>query len=127
MKKIVLSAFCLGLMLAGCTQPGAQPTPATNQNNQNQNTNQGQPVTNGEEAEIVIQNFAFNPSVLTIAKGTTVIWTNQDSDPHVITSNTFNSGNLNRGDSFEFKFDTEGSFDYFCGIHPEMTGKIIVN
>ncbi|MFA6254890.1 MAG: cupredoxin domain-containing protein [Patescibacteria group bacterium] len=114
MKKILPFAFLgLSLILAGCAQQSAQPI------------NQGQPVTTGNN--IVIQNFSFNPAVLSIAKGTTVIWTNEDSVVHKIKSDTFNSNNLNRGDSFEFKFDNVGTYDYVCAIHSNMKGKIIVN
>lgn len=73
-----------------------------------------------------IQNFAFNPQTLTVSAGTTVVWMNNDTTTHKIKSNTFNSNNLNPGDSFQFKFDTPGTYNYSCAIHPFMTGKIIV-
>ena len=75
---------------------------------------------------ITIQNFAFNPGTLTVKQGTKVTWTNQDSVVHKIKSDTFNSSDLGQGDKFDFTFNTKGSFDYSCSIHPSMTGKIIV-
>lgn len=78
------------------------------------------------EAEVKIQNFAFNPVNLTIKKGTTVKWTNEDSVTHTIKSDTFNSGNLNKGSSYQFQFNNSGTYNYSCGIHPSMTGQIIV-
>jgi plastocyanin len=78
------------------------------------------------QASVTISNFAFNPATLTISKGTTVTWTNQDSTQHTIKSSSFNSQTLNKGGTFEFKFDNAGTYDYSCGIHPSMKGKIIV-
>lgn len=73
-----------------------------------------------------IQNFAFSPSSLTIKKGTTVTWTNNDATPHQIKSGTFNSVLLSKGQSYSFTFDNAGTFDYSCLPHPSMTAKIIV-
>lgn len=75
---------------------------------------------------VVIENFAFNPSEITVKKGGTVTWTNNDSAPHQIKSATFNSGPLSSGQNFSFTFNEAGSFDYSCAIHPSMTGKVIV-
>lgn len=86
-----------------------------------------QPPENKVEANAVtIENFSFNPGSLTVKQGTKVTWTNKDSAPHKIKSDTFNSSDLNQGDKFEFTFDKKGSFDYICGIHPSMSGKIVV-
>lgn len=75
---------------------------------------------------IVIKNFSFNPSTLTVKVGTVVTWTNEDSVTHTVESNTFNSGNLKKGDTFQFTFNTVGTFNYNCGPHPAMTGVIVV-
>lgn len=79
-----------------------------------------------EANTITIQNFAFNPGNITVKVGTRVTWINQDSATHRIKSDTFNSPDLNQGDKFEFTFNNQGSFDYICGIHPSMNGKIVV-
>jgi len=75
---------------------------------------------------VSIKSFAFNPSVLTVKAGTTVVWTNEDSAPHTIKSDLFTSNNLNKGDFFAFKFANVGTYDYICSIHPSMKGQIIV-
>lgn len=75
---------------------------------------------------IAIKNFSFTPDTLTVSQGTKVIWTNQDAAVHKIKSGTFNSSDLNQGNTFEFTFDTKGTFEYSCAIHPSMTGKIVV-
>lgn len=73
-----------------------------------------------------IKNFAFTPEVLTVKMGTTVTWINQDQAVHNIKSAAFNSKDLKKGETFEFTFQTKGTFDYICGIHPSMKGKIVV-
>ncbi len=77
-------------------------------------------------SSVTIKNFAFSPSVLRIKAGDTVTWTNQDSIPHSIKSTIFNSSPFNQGNSVSFKFEQKGAYDYTCGIHPAMTGQIVV-
>ena len=75
---------------------------------------------------VTIENFSFNPGTLTVKQGTKVTWTNNDSATHTIKSDAFNSQDIVQGGKFEFTFDNKGSFDYSCGIHPSMSGKIVV-
>ena len=78
---------------------------------------------------IDISNFAFNPQTLTINKGDTVTWTNQDSATHTVTSdagNELSSGNIENGHSYSHTFNSLGTFSYHCSIHTGMKGKIIV-
>ena len=78
---------------------------------------------------ISIDNFTFNPPTLTVKAGTTVTWTNKDDIPHGIASasNAFTrSKALDTDDSFSFTFTTPGTYQYFCYIHPHMTGTIVV-
>lgn len=75
---------------------------------------------------VTIQNFAFALATLTVKAGTTVTWTSQDSATHNIKSDTFNSPEIAQDGTFSFTFNDKGSFDYICGIHPTMQGKIIV-
>lgn len=77
-------------------------------------------------AIVEIKGFAFNPAELTVAVGSTVVWTNSDAISHDIKSASFNSPLLSTGQTFEQKFTTAGVYDYACSIHPSMTGKIIV-
>lgn len=82
----------------------------------------------GGTAEVKMKNTAFNPSDLTVDKGTTVKWTNDDSLTHTVVANdnSFSSGNMGKGQTFEFTFNQVGSFEYKCSIHPSMKGKITV-
>jgi plastocyanin len=80
-------------------------------------------------AAVGIDNFTFNPQSVTVKAGTTVTWTNKDDIPHGIaaTNNAFKrSQALDTDDSFSFTFTTPGTYQYFCYIHPHMTGTIVV-
>jgi len=80
------------------------------------------------KVSISIDNFSFTPNSITVAAGTTVVWTNQDDVPHNVTnpSKEFKSPTLDTGERWEFTFKKTGTFDYYCTIHPQMTGKVIV-
>lgn len=75
---------------------------------------------------IIISEYTFIPSTLTVKIGDTITWINQDSAPHDIVSTEFTSPLLQKGGKFDFTFNTKGTFVYNCGIHPNMTGTIIV-
>jgi amicyanin len=80
-------------------------------------------------AAVSIDNFTFNPQTLTIKAGTTVTWTNKDDIPHGIaaTGNAFKRSNaMDTDDAYSFTFTTPGTYQYFCYIHPHMTGTIVV-
>jgi plastocyanin len=128
MKKIIATTMLLGgtLFLAGCgsQSPNQNNMPAVT-NPAPANNNTGQP-SQAQGQMISIQNFSFNPGTLTISKGTTVTWVNNDSVAHNIKSDTFNSSDLTKGQTFSFTFNQTGTFNYSCGIHPSMLGKIIV-
>lgn len=78
--------------------------------------------------EVSIVDFEFIPNPLVVAVGTTVRWTNDGSLPHTVTSDDalFDSGTLQPGDTFEYLFDTVGTYDYHCVLHPTMTGTVVV-
>ena len=81
-----------------------------------------------EPNEVVIDNFTFGPQELTVAVGTTVKWVNHDDIPHNVVNKdkTFRSKALDTDDSYSFTFASAGTYDYFCGLHPHMQGKIVV-
>jgi len=81
----------------------------------------------GPTAEISIKDFAFNPAEITIKKGMTVKWMNEDSVIHDVTmDNGAFDHDINPGESFEYKFTESGTYDYHCDIHTSMKGKVIV-
>ena len=77
---------------------------------------------------VKIENFTFTPPELTVKPGTTVTWTNADDIPHSVVDKDakYRSKPLDTGDSFSMTFNDAGEYDYFCGFHPHMVGKIIV-
>ena len=115
---VVMVVFML--VLVGCSDSGSGST----------TTSAGAATTDadsGADAEITIQGFAFSGAT-NVPVGSTVVVTNQDGVSHTWTSvdEVWNSGGLSNGDSFEFTFTDPGEYDYFCSIHPQMTGTITV-
>jgi plastocyanin len=82
----------------------------------------------GQTVTITIDNFTFKPEQTTVTPGTTVTWINNDDIPHTIveTKKSFRSRPLDTENSFSFTFMDAGDYDYFCSLHPHMTGKVIV-
>jgi plastocyanin len=80
--------------------------------------------------QVVVDNFSFGPTTLTVAAGTKVTWTNDDDDLHTVVSETdpklFKSPALDTGDSYSFTFDKPGTYRYFCSLHPHMQGVVVV-
>jgi len=77
---------------------------------------------------IAIDNFKFGIVSIEVAAGTTVTWTNHDDVPHTVASTTkiFKSPTLDTDQSFSYTFKDTGTFEYYCSLHPRMTGKIVV-
>lgn len=117
MKRLsALAAFMLGLMIlavGACASGsgGAQAQAAS-----------------ASSTQITIDNFVFTPQTITVPAGTTVTWTNKDDVPHTVVENNqkFKSRALDTDESFSYKFDQPGTYDYFCSVHPKMVAKVIV-
>ena len=79
-------------------------------------------------AAITIDNFHYSPSMLVVPPGTTVTWKNDDDSPHSVREKDgkFKSAALDTDDTFSQTFTAAGEYEYFCSIHPYMTGKIVV-
>ena len=77
---------------------------------------------------VKIMNFAFMPAHLVVSKGTRVVWTNEDSDPHTVTSNrpAFASQAIVTGAKYTLMARRTGTFAYHCTIHPFMHGTLVV-
>jgi plastocyanin len=77
---------------------------------------------------VSIASFSFQPAALTVAVGTTVTWTNNDSASHTVTADdgSFKSGRLDKGGTFSQTFATAGTFAYHCAFHSSMTATITV-
>jgi plastocyanin len=81
-----------------------------------------------DATKILVKDFTFNPTLMTVKAGSTVTWTNMDDEPHTVTSDTglFRSGGMDTNDSFSFKFDKPGTYHITCSIHPGMVGTVVV-
>jgi plastocyanin len=77
---------------------------------------------------VKIDNFTFTPDTVEVAVGTTVVWTNGDDIPHTVVDadHKYKSSALDTGDTFSHTYTAPGTYEYFCSLHPHMTGKIIV-
>jgi plastocyanin len=133
-KAVILLAGMVTL-LAGCgVHPSAEspttPMPLGANDNGMSSARPQADASAAEPARVVIDNFAYSPREITVAPGSRVLWVNRDDVPHTVTSTakpkTFDSGALDGEESFAFTFQTPGTYDYFCAVHPHMTGKVIV-
>jgi plastocyanin len=77
---------------------------------------------------VAIRGFAYVPERIIVSPGTTVVWTNEDSEIHTVRSldGLFASGELAYGDTYAHRFDTAGTYGYFCEFHPDMVGSVLV-
>ena len=78
--------------------------------------------------DVTVDNFSFAPAATSVAAGSTITWTNRDDVPHTVvsTERAFKSPVLDTDEQFSHRFDAPGTYDYFCSIHPKMTGQIVV-
>lgn len=117
----LLGAGCYGQTPSG-TEPGATEPGGTGGTAPGGSTGGTAP----SGPAVTMQNFAFNPPSLEVKVGDTVTWTNQDSAPHNVAGDAFKSPDMATGATFTFTFDKAGTYSYKCGIHPSMTGTVVV-
>jgi plastocyanin len=77
---------------------------------------------------VVIKDFAYTPKALTVNSGDSVRFINKDDEAHTVTleGGGFDSGGLDTGDGWTYRFIKPGKYAYFCTLHPYMKGTIIV-
>ena len=124
-------------LLATSTCPGAVATPSPSAAPSASDTTESAspassdaagaaPATGGSAVSLI--NYAFDPTSLSVATGTTVTWTNNDTAAHTVTADdgSFDSGNLPPGQTFTHTFTASGSVAYHCNYHPNMVATIVV-
>ncbi|MGI8475810.1 MAG: ScyD/ScyE family protein [Thermomicrobiales bacterium] len=91
------------------------------------------PAAGADTTELIVRvfDFGFEPATLTVNAGATVLWVNTGAAEHEIVGSAngaqiFDSGPLATGGTFLYTFAAPGTYDYACSIHPQMTGRIIV-
>ena len=138
---LLLCVVAVAVIAAGCTQPSPpQPLQTTLTVSptvpvQTLITPVPTPISQASVSgnTIIIKNFAFTPQTITVKTGSIVRWENKDSNPHRIIfidkdgqDTPVDSSVLSSTQSWSKKFDQPGTYPYYCKIHPEMTGTVIV-
>ncbi len=87
----------------------------------------------GPTVEVTMQNLAYQPDMIAVPAGTTVVWTNLDAAEHTVTADDYSFGSdfLYQGQTFSLTFDTPGTYPYYCVPHGYrgglgMAGVVIV-
>jgi plastocyanin len=82
---------------------------------------------------VTYKDIAIHPTALSVKKGTSVTWTNEDSVGHDVTSTggpakfkSGPSGGMAQGATFKHTFTKPGTYKYVCTVHPNMTGSVTV-
>jgi len=110
------------------TMGGTEPAGTEPAGTEPSDTTTGSSGQQGAADEVTIADFAFDPAEIEVAAGATITWTNEDSATHTVESDdeTLMSGDLDNGATYEMTFDEPGTYQYVCGIHPNMEGTVIV-
>lgn len=81
-----------------------------------------------QDKQIEIHGYAFVPAEITVPIGTKITWVNRDETPHTVTENDkkFHSAALDTEEQYSRTFDKPGTYQYYCTLHSQMRGKVIV-
>lgn len=81
-----------------------------------------------KDTVITISSRKFQPAVVEVNVGDTVVWANEDDRDHTITADdeSFDSGKLGNGKRFAHRFTKAGEYTYHCDYHPRMKAKVVV-
>lgn len=132
-NALILTLFAV--LLVGCAQQGAQAPTSSPAGNEaaapaGPGTGNDSMQTGGSQAaspdSVTILNFAYDPETITVPRGTTVTWTNNDPTAHTVTGNGFDSGSIGTGETYSHTFNDAGTFAYGCTFHPNMHGTVVV-
>jgi amicyanin len=123
-RLAVLGTVTFGLLAVAAWAPAGQSGPGTAPGQI------AQPLVVAAQAgsRIEITKHKFSRPTLTVPAGTTVTWLNRDEDLHTVVSTTlaFKSAGLETDEAYSYTFAKPGVYEYFCTLHPLMTGKVIV-
>jgi plastocyanin len=114
---IFMGLLLISLLVIGCGSPSTSPTTSPPPQ-----TSAGSPAV----YNVAISNFSFSPQEITIKSGDMVVWTNNDSVTHTVTGSGWGSSSLKQGETYSRTFDTVGTYEYYCTLHPSMKGSVVV-
>lgn len=115
-------------VIGGCTAPSASPAAPVASPTTQTITATAQPSIPGSPAaaSVAIKGFSFQPEDIVISPGGTVTWANEDDTAHTVKFADGESPQISRGGAYAKKFDSAGTYEYSCGIHPTMKGRVKV-
>jgi plastocyanin len=127
-RPLPILLACAALAMAGCgggddnegaTEPAAGTAEQT-----------GTPAASGSaDVTVTMKDIKFDPAAVTVKAGGTIQWKNEDSVNHDAVAKEGDvpkSGLFGEGETYEAKFDTPGTIEYVCTVHPGMEGTITV-
>lgn len=135
MKKLITVLIVIVVVVAGIfyfagTKKKSDTSSQSQSSSKSDNTSKPPVATTQAADKVTIDGFAFSPASITVKKGTTVTWTNQDGAAHTVVEtdgqNGPNSDRLEKGQSYSFTYTATGTYKYHCSIHPDMTGTVTV-
>jgi plastocyanin len=124
----LLAAAALSVGVAACGGGGDDATTSASSSTSTTTTST-QASTTAEKADKVdIADYKFAPEAIEVEAGSKVTWTNSDDAPHTATADdsSFDTGDLDQGDSKTITFDQPGEFTYYCRFHPFMKATVDV-
>jgi plastocyanin len=108
----------------------AQQTTQTTQRTQTPTQPQGKVIVLNPKGSGTNPNLTFEPQVVKVKinVNNTVVWVNEDDMTHAVVARdgSFNFPSVNPGQSVSFTFTRPGRYDYYCNLHPWMTGTVVV-
>jgi len=121
---LIVAACAAALLLGACGGSSGSEDSTQADNGAMSST----PPSGGGSDAVSIKNFAYEPPSLTVSKGTTVKFTNDDTTEHTATASGggFDTGSIAAGKAKSVTLDSSGTFSYVCTFHPFMHGTITV-
>ena len=119
-----IGAIVAGTIVGGCGGDGS----STSTSAGSSSTTAGATGSAAATDQIEIADFKYDPATVTVDAGTEVTWTNSDDAAHTATADdsSFDTGDLDQGDSNSVTFDEPGAFTYYCRFHPFMKATVEV-
>jgi plastocyanin len=128
MRRLTVTLAASALLLAGCSSSGNSSSGNSSSGTATATTGSATTSSAAVADTIVIKNFSFRPSTLTVAPGAKVTVTNEDAVTHTVTSSAFNTGDVGPGATLTFTAPTKaGTYPYICSIHTYMHGSLTVS